>query len=318
MNFKQLDAFLAFMAAGSTIAAAAQLGSSQSAVSRLLSQLEADLGINLFMRRKGRLLPTNEAEALLSDVQNMVSGNQAFYRHVNQLRLGGARRTLIRMQLPTTVSHLVMPQVAAAFMRDYPEVVIEIFSGSYDHGEVAVLAREADLTLVRLPTQTRGLTATPLLVTEAVCVMPAGHPLAALEVITPMDLKGKDMVLLGRQRPLRHDIDMAFRKAGVIPQVRAEVHSVEMACRLAAQGLGVSIVNGLLASLCRDMAIERRPFRPRIDYRFGIATLETQKSSPLLPELIRRFVAAVIELAEPGSYEVISSKQLDAHVQGLQ
>jgi hypothetical protein len=89
-----------------------------------------------------------------------------------------------------------------------------------------------------------------------------------------------------------------------------------MACRLAAQGLGVSIVNGLLASLCRDMAIERRPFRPRIDYRFGIATLETQQSSPLLPELIRRFVAGFIELAEPGSYEVISAKQPDASFQG--
>ena len=52
MNFKQLEAFLAFMNDGSTIEAARRLGTSQSAVSRLLSQLEEDLGVQLFLRRK--------------------------------------------------------------------------------------------------------------------------------------------------------------------------------------------------------------------------------------------------------------------------
>ena len=65
MNFKQLEAFLAFMTTGSTIEAAQRLGASQPAVSRLLSQFEADLGLPLFVRRKGRLHPTAEADSLL-------------------------------------------------------------------------------------------------------------------------------------------------------------------------------------------------------------------------------------------------------------
>ena len=65
MNFKQLEAFLAFMTTGSTIEAAQRLGSSQPAVSRLLSQFESDLGVPLFVRRKGRLHPTAEALSLI-------------------------------------------------------------------------------------------------------------------------------------------------------------------------------------------------------------------------------------------------------------
>jgi DNA-binding transcriptional LysR family regulator len=67
MNFKQLEVFQAVMASGSTTGAAQRLDLSQSAVSRLLAQFEEDLGLRLFVREKGRLVPTGEAEALLQD-----------------------------------------------------------------------------------------------------------------------------------------------------------------------------------------------------------------------------------------------------------
>lgn len=306
MNYKQLEAFRAFMAAGSTIEAAKRLGSSQSAISRLLSQLESALGIVLFVRRKGRLHPTAEAEALLPDVENMMSGTEGFHRHVNQLRLGGSRRTLIRIQVPTTVAHLVMPAVAQHFMQDYPDVVLEVLSGAYEQGEISVLGREADVSLLRIPTQNSGLKTVPFMSTEAICILPPGHRLLGLAEITAADLDNVDVVLLGRQRPLRHDIDMAFRHARVRPKIRAEVHSVEMACRFVAQGLGVSIVNGLLGSLDRALAIERRPFRPRIEYRFGMATLQAHESHPLVPELTARLIAALKSAANPQAYRVLT------------
>jgi DNA-binding transcriptional LysR family regulator len=309
MNYKQLEAFRAFMVTGSTIEAADRLGSSQPAVSRLLSQFETDLGIALFVRRKGRLQPTAEAEALLPDVEHMIAGSNGFHRHVNQLRLGGTRRTLIRVQMPTTIAHLVMPEVARCFMADHPEAVLEVFSGAYEHGELSVLGREVDMSLLRIPTQNHGLDVVPFMATEAVCILPVGHPLLRLSEITAGDLDGTDVVLLGRQRPLRHDIDMAFRHARVRPRIRAEVHSVDMACRFVAQGLGVSIVNGVLASLNRSLPIERRPFRPAVEYRFGMATLQGQESHPLVPALSARIIEALTAAAGPDTYRLITQDE---------
>jgi DNA-binding transcriptional LysR family regulator len=306
MNYKQLEAFRAFMLAGSTIGAADRLGASQPAVSRLLSQFEADLGIALFLRRKGRLHPTAQAEALLPDVEQMLAGTIGFHRHVNQLRLGGTSRTLIRIQMPTTIAHLIMPEVARCFMADHPEVVLEVFSGAYEHGELSVLGREVDMSLLRIPTQNHGLKVVPFMSTEAVCILPTGHPLLALREITAADLDGTELVLLGRQRPLRHDIDMAFRHARVRPKIRAEVHSVDMACRFVAKGLGVSIVNGVLASLNRDLPIERRPFRPAIEYRFGMATLEGHDPHPLVPALSARIIDALTSAAGADTYRLVT------------
>ncbi|WP_175218886.1 LysR family transcriptional regulator [Achromobacter deleyi] len=312
MNFKQLEAFLAFMTTGSTIEAAQRLGASQPAVSRLLSQFEADLGLPLFVRRKGRLHPTAEADSLLPDVQNMISDAESLHRHVNQLRLGGQRRTLIRVQLPSTVAQSVMPSVADAFLADHPDVALEVLVGTYEASEVAVLGREADLALVRSPPVNSGLSMILRLATEAVCVMPPGHALQALDEVTSADLIGVDLVLLGRQRSLRQQIDQAFRAGRMMPQIKAEVHSVEMACRLAAQGVGVSIVNGLFAGLCLDMGIERRPFRPRIDYYVGMATLAGQPPHALVPELAARILAAMTQRAGPGAFSVVPPEPGDA------
>ena len=242
----------------------------------------------------------------------MISDAESLHRHVNQLRLGGQRRTLIRVQLPSTVAQSVMPSVADAFLADHPDVALEVLVGTYEASEVAVLGREADLALVRSPPVNSGLSMILRLATEAVCVMPPGHALQALDEVTSADLIGVDLVLLGRQRSLRQQIDQAFRAGRMMPQIKAEVHSVEMACRLAAQGVGVSIVNGLFAGLCLDMGIERRPFRPRIDYYVGMATLAGQPPHALVPELAARILAAMTQRAGPGAFSVVPPEPGDA------
>lgn len=295
MNFKQLDAFQAIMAGGSTIAAAERLGLSQSAVSRLLAQLEEDLGLRLFVREKGRLVATREAQALLQDAQGLVDSAQCFRRHSEQLRLGGFKRRLLKVALPGTLATTLMPAIAQRFMSEHPDVVLEVLSGSYADTERAILGRDADVGLVRLPMEMPGLQAGACLESDAVCVMPKGHPLERLEAVGPLDLEDVPLVLLGRQRTIRHEIDMAFRQARVLPRVAIEVHSVGVACGMVAQGLGVSVVNALLASYCTGIVFTSRPFRPRISYQLGIASIDNSASAPLVAAFSQLLLDAVLE-----------------------
>lgn len=305
MNFKQLEAFLAFMATGSTIAAAQRLGASQPAVSRLLSQFESDLGLPLFVRRKGRLLPSNEAAALLPDVRNMLLDAESLQRHVGQLRRGGVRRSLLRVLLPGSVAQCVMPSVVEPFLNDHGGVALEMQVGNSEAGEAAVLGREADLALVRSPTQHAGLQTILRLDTDAVCIMPAGHALEALPQVEPGDLIGVDMVLLGRQRALRQQVDQVLRQGRTVPRIRAEAHTMELACRLVACGVGVSIVNGLYARLCHGPEIVCRPFVPRIGCSLDVITLASQPRHPLVLELSRRIVDAMSRLAGSEAFAAV-------------
>jgi DNA-binding transcriptional LysR family regulator len=293
LNFKQLETFQAIMATGSTTGAAERLGLSQSAVSRLLAQFEEDLGMTLFARQKGRLVPTREAEALLQDAQSLVDSAQCFRRHSEQLRLAGFKRKLLKVAVPSTLAADLMPTLAQRFMRDHPDVVLEVLTGSYRDTERAILSRDADLGLVRLPTEMQGLQTTPCLETDAVCIMPKGHKLEKLQAVSALDLEEVPLVLLGRQRMVRHEVDMAFRQARVIPHIAVEVHSVGVACNMVAQGLGVSIVNALLAGFCRDLKFSSRPFNPRISYQLGLATLENAPASALSEAFAKLLVEVI-------------------------
>lgn len=282
VNLKQLEAFKAIMATGSTIGAAARMGLSQSAISRLLSQLEESLGFALFLRKKGRLMATPEAEELLGEVAGLVDGMQRVQRLADELRVGRSRKSLLKVGVPTSMTQELLPSIVAEFLKDHDDIVIELLTGSYDMIERAVLDRSADLGFVRLPTELADLDVEPVLHTEGVCVMPANHPLCRHAVIEAEHLRGVPLVLLGRQRALRAELNQVFRAVNLTPQVRIEVHSVSAACSFVAQGLGVSIVNGLLASHFTHLPIVTRPFRPTLPYAFGLAFRRDEPRSSLV------------------------------------
>ena len=150
MNLKQLEAFQAIMTTGSTIGAATRMGLSQSAVSRLLTQLEDHLGLALFLRRKGRLMATPEAEELLGQVAELVDNLQRVQRMADELRLGHSRRSLLKVAVPTSMSQHLLPRIVAEFMQGREDVVVEVITGGYDALERAVLDKSADFACVCL------------------------------------------------------------------------------------------------------------------------------------------------------------------------
>lgn len=294
LNLKQLEAFQAIMATGSTIGAATRMGLSQSAVSRLLTQLEEHLGFALFLRRKGRLMATPEAEELLGQVAALVDNLQRVQRTADELRLGRSRRSLLRVAVPTSMTQQLLPRIVAGFLRDREDAVLEVITGGYDTLERAVLNRSADFAFVRLPTELEDFEVWPVLETEGVCVMPLGHPLAAQAEVQIDDLRDQPLVLLGKQRNLRSELDQRFRDARITPQVRVEVHSVSAACAFVAEGMGVSIINGLLASDLGALPIVARPLRPLLTYRFGLAFRKDQPRSVLVESFAEHLRAGLI------------------------
>ena len=74
MKLRQLEALRAVVASGTTTQAADLLGLTQSAVSRLITQLESELGLNIFDRRHGRLRITPEGQHFYDVVKKLLSG----------------------------------------------------------------------------------------------------------------------------------------------------------------------------------------------------------------------------------------------------
>lgn len=216
-------------------------------------------------------MATAEAEELLTEVAGLVDGMQRIQRLADEMRVGRSRKSLLKVGVPTSMTQELLPRIVAEFLKSHDDIVVELLTGSYDMIERAVLDRSADLGFVRLPTEIPDFDIEPVLQTEGVCVMPADHPLTRHACIEVQHLRNVPLVMLGRQRALRAELNQVFRAANLTPQVRVEVHSVGAACSFVAEGLGVSIVNGLLASHFLHLPIVTRPFRPALPYAFGLA-----------------------------------------------
>ncbi len=271
MSLKPLEAFRAVAVTGSTTAAARSLDVSQSAVSRLVSQFERDAGMELFRRDRGRLVPTAEARQLLDPVTEAIESVRRVGRLADQLRLGAAGQALIRLAAPHTVAETLLPAVLKAFLAEAPDASVELMAGTYPAIERMVAAGEVDLGFVGLPVGFPGLVVERRITVANVVVLPKGHRLARRRAIGAEDLAGEPMVMIGRQQSTRLQVERVFRKAGVMPTVRIETHTVASACAMVADGLGLTLVNGLMVEGSRRLGLEIRPFRPKLHQDFGLA-----------------------------------------------
>lgn len=272
MNLELLETYNAVLALGTTQGAATRLGVSQSAVSRRLSQLEQLLGLELFRREKSRLVPTEDSAALQSQITGLLENGRRLYAHAAALKAGNASTISLRVAFPGSMGLSIVPQIVARFLQDHDRVRVEIHSGPYDAIERMLLDDRAEIGFIRMPVGRPGLTTTPVIRTRTICAMPHDHPLAAHEIIDLQDLRGVPMILLGRSRAPRRELDEVFWRAGIEPQVRVEAHSVSAACSLVASGIGVSLVNELMAADYASAAIQFRPLRQSVPHYFAFAT----------------------------------------------
>jgi len=220
--------FLAVARAGTTTAAARNLGVNQSTVSRRLKQLERDAGVAVFERQSSGLQLTEAGREMVDAAEKIeehfaVLGRQVLGRDVT---LTGK----IRISLPD----LILAPIAgslARFSRRYPDIALEV---GVANANVSLSRREADV-IVRLGTSApehlvgRRITRTSVAVYAAT---------SYAEEVDCSDLRVLDWIRweeAWRQIPPERWIDRNVPAN----RVRARVNDQHALVELCAAGLGV-------------------------------------------------------------------------------
>jgi len=134
---------------GSTLAAARHLDVTQSTISRHLAELEAELSVQLFDRRKTGLVLTDKGRELLvhaEQMDNIADNLQAVASHYSSSVSG-----TVRISASEVLAVEVLPYCLELLISDNPDLQIELVASN----EAAnLLTREADIA-IRLfqPTQ---------------------------------------------------------------------------------------------------------------------------------------------------------------------
>jgi DNA-binding transcriptional LysR family regulator len=264
MNHKEVETFRAVMLSGSMTAAANSLCTSQPNVSRLIGRLEKSLRLKLFDRAGGRLVPTEEGAAFYREVERTFIGLSDLAAAAGRIRNFGTGR--LRIAAAPSLALGFLPRVMQRFTQDNPNVTISIHTNTSATVEHWTSSHFCDLGLAVEVSDSSRPEVEHLGDAAGVCIAPPGHRLASLKTVRPEDLRGQAFIALSHGDGIRPRIDAIFEQAGVERPMPHEIQYAAGICTMVGLGLGVSIVNPIVAHDYRHMGIVTRPFLPSIGF----------------------------------------------------
>lgn len=293
MNIRHLEAFRALMEGHTVTQAAEHLGISQPAVSKLIAALERECGFALFLRQHGRLYPSPEAVMLYSEVQRVFFGVDKVKIAADEIRL--LKRGQLSVAALPAIGLQLLPDAVTSFSLQYPNVRIVLQTHTSQSVVDYVSDQQFHIGFAGLSVSVPSVRFEHLCRTQAVCVLPAGHELAAKEIITLQDLGRQKFISLASADDLRKSIDIAFERAGVEREISIETHMGAMACRFVAGGAGVSIVDIFSAKQFAPSQIEFRTLDVEIPYDIWIVyplKREVSQLTGVFVDHVRRIIEA--------------------------
>jgi DNA-binding transcriptional LysR family regulator len=257
-----MEVFRAVMIAGSMNGASSILNISQPAISRTIAHTEQVLSMRLFERRRGKLIPTQEAELLFEHVDRLYAAAMQVNRFAEDLseRPTG---TLSICASPSLALGFI-PGVVSAYLKKNPDVSVRYWTALLAEVPNELISRQADIAITVLPIEDENLDVTTLAQGHMVCVFKVGHPLASKKTVSFKDLSPYPLVSYNRGASFGRLIANAFSKCKVQPKMVAEVPRAELALALVREDVGYALLDRFAISHLSLQDVEVRPLEEKI------------------------------------------------------
>lgn len=236
ITLRQLEVFAEVLKSGSTTQASQMLALSQSAVSAALSDLEGQLGVQLFDRVGKRLVVNEHGRLLYPRVVGLLE--QAI--EVEQLfkEDNGA----IRVYASSTIGNYILPEMIAHYRRDFPHLPLEMSVGNSQDVINAVADFRVDIGLIEGPSHMTELVTEPWLEDELVVFAPPDAPLLQ-QPVTLESLAQQPWILREKGSGTREIVD--YLLLSHLPQFHLgmELGNSEAIKHAVRHGLGISCLS---------------------------------------------------------------------------
>ena len=272
MSIKKYEAFVKTVQMGSLTKAAEVLGSTQSRISHILSDMEEEYGFTLMHRGRGGVKLTEVGALLFPEMEAIVQKNYELEKLV--VDINKADEGTVRLGTFSSVAVHWLPGILQDFQREHPRVEVRILSGDYHDIDQWLEDGNIDIGFVTLPAP-KNIETITLAKDALVAILPEGHKLAKEERVSIQALGNEPFISLLQSS--NHDIHRALDKAGVRPRIKYSTKDDYAMIAMVQQGLGVSIVPRLLIDNRHD-GIEVRPLEPAA---YRTIALAIPKKQPL-------------------------------------
>lgn len=252
MDIRSLRYFIETARLSSFTQAAEVLHVTQSTISKMVRQLEAELGAPLLIRKGRTLALTDTGRIAYERGLEMLAAMRRLTMEVHDIQT--LHRGSLTVGIPPMINLLFTP-VLKAFRKRYPNIVLTMREDTGQAIERQVAAGDLEIGMSVLPLEP-GL--------ELASVQIASYPIWALaeagtfptqsSVLRFKALQDMPLVLLKDDFALTRRLRHAFDEAGFEPKIAAQSSQWDWLVEMASAGLGVAV---LPEPFVRRLAVDR-------------------------------------------------------------
>ena len=270
--------------------AADALFMTQPGVSNHIAQLEAQAGLCLIKRDRGRFELTKEGKVIYRYARRIEKVARELEDTLRALHK--EIRPSLRIGTVPTYSRIMMPHVLAGFQKAHADIRIKLDVGSSHEMEKSLATGQNDIIIVASLHSSKKMQAFPVLREELVLITPNNHPLARKKAVSLSEVKSYPLILREEGSATRETVLSAFSVMHITPSVLIEAKSTEFIKEWVAQGRGVSILIKRAVLGEEDKLLTSVPLREPLFLEVSVVYLKSKRYDPLT----QRFVEYVRQL----------------------
>ena len=238
-TLRQLEYFVAVGEAGSIAKAAEQVNVSPPSISASIAQLEAEFGVQLFVRKHSHALAlTAGGRLFLKEAARLLNDADALHDIAGDI--AEKVRGPLAVGCLLTFAQIVLPALRRKFEDAYPDVRVRQFERNQGQLFEMLQRGEIDAALTYDLELSQDMTFEPLMQLPAYVMLPAAHQLATRAGITPEELVDEPMVLLDLPYSREYFLS-AFQ--GLRPRIAERTGDIAVMRSMVANGFGYGIAN---------------------------------------------------------------------------
>jgi DNA-binding transcriptional LysR family regulator len=279
VTLKQVRAFLEVAKLSSFTRASERLNATQSSLSVLIRELEAELETRLLDRTTRKVEITEAGREFLPFAERMLG---VLGQGVEATReIVARRRGRVSVAASPLAAAALLPRVIAQFQQLYPGISVVLEEFPPDQVSVRVANSLCDCGVGVFDTRDDGLTTIPVFQERLMLICPRKHPLSLKREVRWSDLPEYPLIAVTSESAARRRLDRQFALAGVSMQPSFEVRNMMTILGMVDAKIGIAIWPSWAIPLARSFDVEVRPLvRPKAVHIVSAVTPKGRDVSP--------------------------------------
>ena len=268
MELRHIRYFLAVAEEMNFSRAAEKLCIAQPPLSRQIMDLEEELGVSLFNRKRHALSLTDEGvlfKQYAIQVLDLVDHSTSEVRELKHGLQGMLNLGTVEGNAPRLLAEWI-----SGFHEENPHVQYTLWNGNSDDVVTRVMNGLCEVAVIMEPHNGVGLNSIPIYSEKWVAIIPKNHPILKnkSKKVTMDEIADYELIIPSRESRLA-EIGNWFKDTNKTPKVRCRVAHVLSAYELTRQGLGIAIFPASASNIVNSDEVTIKEFEdpaPTVSY----------------------------------------------------